>query len=89
MIGVSLSTGTSVHAVAGALLRFLNCLPEPVIPFSLYRRCVDCSQSRILCEQVRMGVQAEEGREKEEPAGDGAGLQVEQHGSLEIPLICR
>ncbi|RKP15478.1 hypothetical protein BJ684DRAFT_14271, partial [Piptocephalis cylindrospora] len=29
-----------VHSMAEALLRFLEALPEPVIPFSLYGKCI-------------------------------------------------
>lgn len=36
--GVSLPLG--VHSMAEALLRFLEALPEPVIPFALYGRCI-------------------------------------------------
>eukprot|EP00761_Pharyngomonas_kirbyi_P006150 gb/GECH01006156.1/.p1 GENE.gb/GECH01006156.1/~~gb/GECH01006156.1/.p1 ORF type:complete len:1033 (+),score=299.96 gb/GECH01006156.1/:1-3099(+) len=42
--GASLSDYTgSVHSVAGALIRFFDSLEEPVIPFAMYRRCIDCT----------------------------------------------
>uniref|UniRef100_A0A8C7VGL5 phosphoinositide 5-phosphatase n=1 Tax=Oncorhynchus mykiss TaxID=8022 RepID=A0A8C7VGL5_ONCMY len=32
----------SNHSVAEALLLFLDALPEPVVPFSLYQQCLEC-----------------------------------------------
>uniref|UniRef100_A0A8C8ELX2 phosphoinositide 5-phosphatase n=2 Tax=Oncorhynchus tshawytscha TaxID=74940 RepID=A0A8C8ELX2_ONCTS len=32
----------SNHSVAEALLIFLDALPEPVVPFSLYQQCLEC-----------------------------------------------
>lgn len=46
---------TDIHAVAECLIGFLQALPEPVIPFHLYQRCIDCSNSYILCRQVGGG----------------------------------
>uniref|UniRef100_A0A3B3YLX9 phosphoinositide 5-phosphatase n=1 Tax=Poecilia mexicana TaxID=48701 RepID=A0A3B3YLX9_9TELE len=37
----------SNHSVAEALLLFLDALPEPVIPFSFYQQCLECSSSII------------------------------------------
>lgn len=42
----------SVHSIAEALLLFLEALPEPVVPRSSYRRCLDCSNNFVLCKQV-------------------------------------
>ncbi|XP_051486204.1 inositol polyphosphate 5-phosphatase OCRL isoform X2 [Apus apus] len=42
----------SNHSVAEALLIFLEALPEPVVCYELYQRCLDCSHSRRLCRQV-------------------------------------
>ncbi|KAL7979443.1 hypothetical protein Chor_004601 [Crotalus horridus] len=43
----------SNHSVAEALLIFLEALPEPVICYELYQRCLDCSQDSRLCRQLR------------------------------------
>lgn len=42
----------SNHSVAEALLIFLKALPEPVICYELYQRCLDCSHDSRLCRQV-------------------------------------
>uniref|UniRef100_A0A8D0HFU7 phosphoinositide 5-phosphatase n=1 Tax=Sphenodon punctatus TaxID=8508 RepID=A0A8D0HFU7_SPHPU len=42
----------SNHSVAEALLIFLEALPEPVICYELYQRCLDCSHDSLLCRQV-------------------------------------
>ncbi|NXS63190.1 OCRL phosphatase, partial [Brachypteracias leptosomus] len=42
----------SNHSVAEALLIFLEALPEPVICYELYQRCLDWSHSSRLCRQV-------------------------------------
>ncbi|XP_030064572.1 inositol polyphosphate 5-phosphatase OCRL isoform X2 [Microcaecilia unicolor] len=42
----------SNHSVAEALLIFLEALPEPVICYELYQRCLDCSHDTRLCRQV-------------------------------------
>nr|XP_056715173.1 inositol polyphosphate 5-phosphatase OCRL isoform X1 [Euleptes europaea] len=42
----------SNHSVAEALLIFLEALPEPVICYELYQRCLDCSQDSRFCRQV-------------------------------------
>ncbi|XP_054903286.1 type II inositol 1,4,5-trisphosphate 5-phosphatase isoform X1 [Poeciliopsis prolifica] len=42
----------SNHSVAEALLLFLDALPEPVIPFSFYQQCLECSSSADECEKV-------------------------------------
>lgn len=39
--------------MAEALLIFLEALPEPVICYELYQRCLDVSHSSRLCRQVR------------------------------------
>lgn len=43
----------SNHSVAEALLIFLEALPEPVICYELYQRCLDWSHNSRLCRQVR------------------------------------
>uniref|UniRef100_A0A8C6K2F5 phosphoinositide 5-phosphatase n=1 Tax=Melopsittacus undulatus TaxID=13146 RepID=A0A8C6K2F5_MELUD len=47
-----LSAGSN-HSVAEALLIFLEALPEPVICYELYQRCLDWSHSSRLCRQVQ------------------------------------
>uniref|UniRef100_A0A3P9BJP6 phosphoinositide 5-phosphatase n=1 Tax=Maylandia zebra TaxID=106582 RepID=A0A3P9BJP6_9CICH len=40
------------HSVAEALLIFLEALPEPVVCYELYQRCLDCSNDTRLCKQL-------------------------------------
>ncbi|XP_017263815.1 inositol polyphosphate 5-phosphatase OCRL isoform X2 [Kryptolebias marmoratus] len=40
------------HSVAEALLIFLEALPEPVVCYELYQRCLDCSHDSHLCKQL-------------------------------------
>lgn len=42
----------SIHSVAATLLLFLKCLPDAVIPCSVYQRCLSCSREYMLCKQV-------------------------------------
>uniref|UniRef100_A0A8D1K543 phosphoinositide 5-phosphatase n=1 Tax=Sus scrofa TaxID=9823 RepID=A0A8D1K543_PIG len=42
----------SNHSVAEALLIFLEALPEPVICYELYQRCLDSAQDPRICRQV-------------------------------------
>ncbi|MFT7802173.1 inositol polyphosphate 5-phosphatase OCRL-1-like isoform X1 [Arapaima gigas] len=42
----------SNHSVAEALLIFLEALPEPVVCYELYTRCLDCSHDNRLCRQL-------------------------------------
>ncbi|KAG7336143.1 hypothetical protein KOW79_000836 [Hemibagrus wyckioides] len=42
----------SNHSVAEALLLFLDALPEPVIPYSMYQQCLDCCYSNSQCKQI-------------------------------------
>lgn len=42
----------SIHAVAEALLIFLEALPEPVIPYAFYQRALECCNNYILCKQL-------------------------------------
>ncbi|XP_075018748.1 inositol polyphosphate 5-phosphatase OCRL isoform X1 [Calonectris borealis] len=42
----------SNHSVAEALLIFLEALPEPVICYELYQRCLDWSHNSRLCQQA-------------------------------------
>ncbi|XP_015777933.1 PREDICTED: inositol polyphosphate 5-phosphatase OCRL-1-like [Acropora digitifera] len=42
----------SIHAVAEALLVFLEALPEPVIPYAFYQRALECCNNYILCKQL-------------------------------------
>uniref|UniRef100_A0A803VBI1 phosphoinositide 5-phosphatase n=1 Tax=Ficedula albicollis TaxID=59894 RepID=A0A803VBI1_FICAL len=42
----------SNHSVAEALLIFLEALPEPVICYELYQRCLESSHSSRLCRKV-------------------------------------
>ena len=34
---------TAVHSMAEALIRFLEALPEPVIPVALYQKCIEAT----------------------------------------------
>ncbi|XP_038555041.1 inositol polyphosphate 5-phosphatase OCRL isoform X1 [Micropterus salmoides] len=40
------------HSVAEALLIFLEALPEPVVCYELYQRCLDCAHDSRLCKQL-------------------------------------
>ncbi|KAF7660888.1 hypothetical protein LDENG_00273710 [Lucifuga dentata] len=40
------------HSVAEALLIFLEALPEPVVCYELYHRCLECSHDSRLCKQL-------------------------------------
>nr|XP_046169338.1 type II inositol 1,4,5-trisphosphate 5-phosphatase isoform X2 [Oncorhynchus gorbuscha] len=42
----------SNHSVAEALLLFLDALPEPVVPFSLYQQCLECCSNTSQCKKV-------------------------------------
>jgi hypothetical protein len=42
----------SNHSVAEALLIFLEALPEPVICYELYQRCLDSAHDPRVCRQV-------------------------------------
>nr|XP_029535841.1 type II inositol 1,4,5-trisphosphate 5-phosphatase-like isoform X1 [Oncorhynchus nerka] len=42
----------SNHSVAEALLIFLDALPEPVVPFSLYQQCLECCSNTSQCKKV-------------------------------------
>ncbi|XP_077778995.1 uncharacterized protein LOC144326329 [Podarcis muralis] len=42
----------SDHSVAEALLIFLEAVPEPVLCYELYQRCLECSHDSHLCRQV-------------------------------------
>ncbi|KAK4295648.1 hypothetical protein Pmani_031812 [Petrolisthes manimaculis] len=42
----------SVHSVAEALLLFIEALPEPVIPYSLYQAALDATPNFSLCKEV-------------------------------------
>lgn len=42
----------SIHSVAGALILFLKCLPEPVIPFNVHQKCLDACNNSKACRQV-------------------------------------
>ncbi|XP_069049892.1 inositol polyphosphate 5-phosphatase OCRL isoform X2 [Lepisosteus oculatus] len=42
----------SNHSVAEALLIFLEALPEPVVCYELYQRCLDCSHDSRFCRQL-------------------------------------
>ncbi|XP_072292618.1 inositol polyphosphate 5-phosphatase OCRL isoform X2 [Eucyclogobius newberryi] len=40
------------HSIAEALLIFLEALPEPVVCYELYQRCLECSHDSRLCKQL-------------------------------------
>lgn len=47
----------SNHSVAEALLLFLESLPEPVICYSTYHNCLECSGNYTASKQVRRSVE--------------------------------
>uniref|UniRef100_A0A8D3D5D4 phosphoinositide 5-phosphatase n=1 Tax=Scophthalmus maximus TaxID=52904 RepID=A0A8D3D5D4_SCOMX len=40
------------HSVAEALLIFLEAVPEPVVCYELYQRCLECAHDSRLCKQL-------------------------------------
>jgi hypothetical protein len=42
----------STYSVASALLTFLAALADPVVPFALHQRCLECYNNTTLCKQV-------------------------------------
>jgi len=42
----------SIHSAAEALLIFLESIREPVIPYSMVNRCVECSGNYLQCKQI-------------------------------------
>ncbi|CAE1246042.1 INPP5B_F [Acanthosepion pharaonis] len=42
----------SIHSVAGALILFLKCLPEPVIPYNVHQKCLEVCNNCKACKQV-------------------------------------
>ena len=42
----------SIHSIAESLLLFLESLPDPVIPKSVHKRCLECSNNYLLCKQI-------------------------------------
>uniref|UniRef100_A0A3Q3VXN8 phosphoinositide 5-phosphatase n=1 Tax=Mola mola TaxID=94237 RepID=A0A3Q3VXN8_MOLML len=50
--GIPDSLPGSNHSVAEALLLFLDALPEPVVPFSLYQQCLESCSNASQCEKV-------------------------------------
>uniref|UniRef100_A0A674N9E0 phosphoinositide 5-phosphatase n=1 Tax=Takifugu rubripes TaxID=31033 RepID=A0A674N9E0_TAKRU len=48
----SLDTTGCNHSVAEVLLIFLEALPEPVVCYELYQRCLDCNHDSRLCKQL-------------------------------------
>ncbi|TRY74769.1 hypothetical protein TCAL_09197 [Tigriopus californicus] len=42
----------SIHSAAETLLLFLESLREPILPFTLYGRCLDVSSNYLQCKQV-------------------------------------
>jgi hypothetical protein len=44
---------TAVHSMVSTLLAFMEALPEPVIPFAFYQKCMDNNQTPALARQVR------------------------------------
>uniref|UniRef100_A0AAY5ESS6 phosphoinositide 5-phosphatase n=1 Tax=Electrophorus electricus TaxID=8005 RepID=A0AAY5ESS6_ELEEL len=45
------SSGSN-HSVAESLLLFLDALPDPVVPFSVYQECLDCSSNIGQCKKI-------------------------------------
>ena len=42
----------SVHSLAETLIRFLESLAEPVIPFAMCAKCLENSASQVACKQL-------------------------------------
>lgn len=42
----------SIHSAAEALMTFLESLREPIIPYSMYARCLECSPNYLQCKQM-------------------------------------
>ena len=42
----------SIHSAAEALLLFMESLREPVVPFSMYGRCLEASANYLQCKQI-------------------------------------
>lgn len=42
----------SIHSAAESLLLFLQSLRDPVIPFSAYAQCLECSNNYLQCKQI-------------------------------------
>ena len=42
----------SIHSAAEALLLFLESLREPLVPFSMYARCLEASPNYLQCKQI-------------------------------------
>ena len=45
-------SNTAIHSVCETLVRLLESLPEPVVPFNLYQRCLDSYQTYQLAKQA-------------------------------------
>jgi inositol polyphosphate 5-phosphatase INPP5B/F len=41
-----------IESVAETIIRFLESLAEPVIPYSMYKQAIDASSSFVQCKQV-------------------------------------
>uniref|UniRef100_T1IVI5 phosphoinositide 5-phosphatase n=1 Tax=Strigamia maritima TaxID=126957 RepID=T1IVI5_STRMM len=50
--GVPNTIPGSCHSVAECLLLFLEALPEPVIPFSFYTKCLENANNYMTCKQL-------------------------------------
>ena len=42
----------SIHSAAEALMTFLESLREPIIPYNMYARCLECSPNYLQCKQM-------------------------------------
>ena len=42
----------STFSVASALLTFLAALADPIVPYALHQRCMECYNNTTLCKQV-------------------------------------
>lgn len=54
--GVPLDEDVSIHSVADVLVKWLMALPEPIIPFSIYKQCIDARKSYASCKQIVNGL---------------------------------
>ena len=46
-------TGLDAYTAATCLVQFFRDLPDPLVPYAMFKRCVDHSNSYVLCRQAR------------------------------------
>ncbi|GAM18525.1 hypothetical protein SAMD00019534_017000, partial [Acytostelium subglobosum LB1] len=50
--GTAFPAGCGIHSMAECLIRFLEYLAEPVIPFSMYQQAMDASSNALSCKTL-------------------------------------